>query len=78
MQRAKEFVPSDPDTPNGYWQEPATQEAVDYILKQPIETEGNHDGRSNWLWIRLPNGDLVLACYPQGDTYFSTEHWRTI
>lgn len=78
MQRTKEFVPNTGDAADGYWQEPATQEAVDYVLKQPIETETNRDGRSCWLWIRLPDGDLVLACYPQGDTYFSTEHWRTI
>lgn len=57
------------------WEEPAPQEAVDYVLNQP--TQGL-DGRSDWVWIRLPDGDLVLAIYPQGDTYFSTEQWRTI
>lgn len=57
--------------------EPAPQEAVDYVLKQPINPD-NNDGRSNWVWIRLPHGDLVLAVFPQGDTYFSTEEWRTI
>jgi len=72
----KEFIEG--EDANGYWQEPAPQEAVDYILKQPIQCKGNNDGRSKWMWIRLPDGDLVLAVYPQGDTYFSTEHLRTI
>lgn len=31
------------------------------------------DGRSNWYWLRLPNGDLVLCTFPQGDTYESVE-----
>lgn len=78
MQRIKEFVPGNQDTVHGYWQEPAPKEAVLYVLNQSVETESSHDGRSHWLWIRLPDGGLVLACYPQGDTYFSTEQWRTI
>ncbi|MBY0561521.1 hypothetical protein [Hyphomicrobium sp.] len=28
-------------------------------------------GRSNWVWVRLANGDLMLATFPQGDTYES-------
>lgn len=32
-------------------------------------TEGDLDGRSAWQWVRLANGDLMLACYPHGDTY---------
>lgn len=55
--------------------QPAPQEAVDYILAAPINT---NDGRSNWVWIRLPNGDACIAVYPQGDTYLSTEHLRSI
>ena len=75
---AKEWIKAESDeVPDayGYWQEDAPQEAADYVLKQ--STEGL-DGRSTWVWIRLPDGDLVLAVYPQGDTYFSTEQWRTI
>jgi hypothetical protein len=49
---------------------PASQELVDHVLTAP--TEGN-DGRSEWLWIRLPNGDLILGVYPQGDTYMEVE-----
>ena len=59
----------------GFTQQDAPQEAVDYILKQPVETG---DGRSRWVWIRLPDGDLALAVYPQGATYFAIDHWHTI
>lgn len=27
--------------------------------------------RSEWLWIRLANGDLILGVYPQDDLYES-------
>ena len=40
--------------------------------------ENSQDGRSQWVFLRLPNGDLVLAVYPQGDTYFATEDGREI
>lgn len=52
------------------WVWPAERDAVDYVLSQSSEELG-FDGRSNWVWIRLANGDLVLATYPQGDTYVS-------
>lgn len=56
-----------------HWQvENAPQVAVEYILAQ------DETGKSQWVWIRLPGGALVLAVYPQDDCYFSTEHWRTI
>jgi hypothetical protein len=35
--------------------------------------EHSENGRSEWLWIRLANGDLVLGVFPQGDTYFAVE-----
>jgi hypothetical protein len=49
---------------------PARKDQVDLILAASEDTE---DGRSEWLWIRLPNGDLILGVFPQGDTYFATE-----
>jgi hypothetical protein len=49
---------------------PASQASVNYVLAQ---SEESMDGRSNWVWVRLPNGDLILGVYPQGDTYFSVE-----
>ena len=48
----------------------AKQDVVDMVLRQPENTE---DGRSNWVWIRLSNGDLILGVYPCGDTYFACE-----
>lgn len=32
-------------------------------------SERDPNGRSGFRWITLPNGDLVLAVYPQGDLY---------
>lgn len=64
-----------------HWaEEAAPLEAVEFMLKQPINLhqENDSDGRSHWVWIRLPDGDLVLAFYPQGEAYFATEQWRSI
>lgn len=45
----------------------------DYV-KRVIDTETDTDeGRSEWFWIRLANGDLILGCYPQGETYLACE-----
>lgn len=49
---------------------PASEESVSKILSADPTSM---DGRSNWLWFRLPNGDLIFGCYPEGDTYFATE-----
>ncbi len=57
-------------------QEDASTEAVETILSAPIGLIG--DGRSNFKWFRLQDGTLILGVYPQGDTYFATEHMRTI
>lgn len=45
---------------------PASQEAVDLVLGSEV---GTGDGRSEWVWLRLHNGDLMLGVFPQGDTY---------
>lgn len=45
---------------------PASKAAVEAIMKAD---ERSLDGRSNWLWFRLPNGDLLFGCFPEGDTY---------
>lgn len=47
----------------------ASDESVATMLLAPLDS----NGRSKWMWIRLPNGDLVFGCFPQGDTYFLTE-----
>lgn len=50
---------------------PASQESIDFVLNASEETG---DGRSQFVWLRLPNGDLILGVFPQGDTYFSVEN----
>lgn len=49
---------------------PASMEAVLTVMSADPD---DPEGRSEMLWIRLPNGDLVLGCYPQSDTYMATE-----
>jgi hypothetical protein len=51
-----------------------TKDAAGWAIEAVLAADpSSEDGRSQWVWIRLPNGDLVLALYPQGDTYFETE-----
>jgi hypothetical protein len=50
--------------------EPARPEAVEKVLSAPV---GTGDGRSEWVWLRLTNGDLILGVFPQGDTYVELE-----
>jgi hypothetical protein len=49
---------------------PASPTSVALVL---AADENSDDGRSNWVWVRLANGDLVLGIYPQGDTYCEVE-----
>lgn len=49
---------------------PASAGAVEKVLSADVNSM---DGRSNWVWVRLPNGDLILGIYPQGDTYLALE-----
>lgn len=46
--------------------EPATPEQVEAVLNQPV---GTGDGRTNFVWLRLHEGTLILGVFPQGDTY---------
>lgn len=48
---------------------PASQDAVDRLLAAPVDA----DGRSEWTWLRLANGDLMLGLFPAGETYFDLE-----
>ena len=48
---------------------PASDQSVQAMLKADPTSM---DGRSNWLWFRLPNGDLIFGCFPEGGTYFAT------
>jgi hypothetical protein len=45
---------------------PAKPEDVTKVL---AAAENDPDGRSQFVWLRLANGDLMLGVFPQGDTY---------
>lgn len=48
---------------------------ADTIVKL-LETEpddSTDDGRSEWRWLRLADGDLMVGFWPQGDTYMDLE-----
>lgn len=49
---------------------PAASSAVSAVLHAKV---GDPDGCSEWVWVRLANGDLILGMFPQGDTYMNTE-----
>ena len=62
----------DPERPHLLAIEAAADPAiVQMIIDAPV-SEGP-DGRSDWMWFRLANGDLILGCWPRGDTYEATE-----
>ena len=48
----------------------ARPETVEFVLNSPV---GTGDGRSEWFWLRLNNGDLFLCVAPQGATYEALE-----
>lgn len=60
------------DAPPGYLGRiaPADPKAVAFVLAADEHAE---DGRSQWMWVRLANGDLILGVFPQGEVYFGTE-----
>lgn len=49
---------------------PASLSVVELVAARSID---DPDGRSQFMWVRLPNGDLILGVYPQGDTYLECE-----
>ncbi len=52
-------------------QEPHTEKASPGSIFTVLTAEPNtDDGRSEWMWFRLPNGDRIFGTYPRGDTYF--------
>jgi hypothetical protein len=53
-----------------YSTKPASTKAINAVLSTSMFDE---NGRSEWVWVRLRNGDLVLGVFPQGDTYFEHE-----
>ncbi len=74
--KPSEFMPNDDEwEAKGMYRQEAEREAVDTVLNAQV---GHIDGRSEWFFLRLPTGDLVLATYPRGDTYLATVQWRSI
>lgn len=62
---------SDPETADVLaWAFDASPESVVTVLGAG---EGQEEGRSRWTWIRFENGDLALAVFPRGETYFEVE-----
>lgn len=49
---------------------PASEQSMQLVL---AADEHSDDGRSQWVWLRLPNGDLILGVFPQGETYLACE-----
>ena len=49
---------------------PASRKSIALVAAQ---REDDPDGRSQFMWVRLSNGDLILGVYPQGDTYLAVE-----
>lgn len=50
------------------------QRAAPYVAQMVIDADTRTgDGRSEWFWVRMANGDLMLATFPQGETYMATE-----
>jgi hypothetical protein len=41
---------------------PASPEGVAIVM---AASPDDPEGRSEWLWVRLSNGDLMLATFPQ-------------
>jgi hypothetical protein len=46
--------------------EDAEPEDVMRVLDTAV---GDGNGRTQWIWVRLQNGDLILGCFPTGETY---------
>lgn len=53
---------------------PASREAAEKVLAMPV---GDH-GRSDYTWLLLANGDLMLGVWPTGDGYFEVEIEREL
>jgi len=71
MSEPRNSVLKDPETgdPLGI-QFPASEKSVAAVLfAAPV----GDDGRSEWTWLRLVNGDLMLGVFPQGRTYEKVE-----
>jgi hypothetical protein len=70
--KSKRIMQTDEDAEPGWL---ATIATADPAVAQMVldANPASLDGRSQFVWVRLANGDLILGVYPQGDTYFDTE-----
>lgn len=48
-------------------------DASEEVAAQVLNTPVHDDGRSDFVWMRLSNGDLILGVFPCGETYFDIE-----
>ena len=60
-------VRDDYDSPGYAFRKIASERQVKSILSCNDTSSGN--GRSEWFWFTMPNGDQILGTYPQGDLY---------
>lgn len=60
----------DLDACNVYITDVVDQASIDKLINSDPNEE---ETRSQWLWVHFPNGDLMLATFPQGDMYFELE-----
>jgi len=44
----------------------ASPDKAEMVIRQSDES---NDGRSKWSWFVLANGDVILGCFPMGDTF---------
>lgn len=69
MTRIAEGIRGDNDS--GFF---AIKNAKPKSVADVLRKRANDDeGRSQWVWVRLPNGDVMLGVFPQGDTYSQHE-----
>lgn len=47
---------------------PARPDHVERVLLAQ-KTAPKGDGASDWVWVRLHDGTLILGVFPQGETY---------
>ena len=60
---------------------PANADAVERLLAKPVSRFRGpefpdvdaDDSRSEWIWVRLVNGDMLLGFFPRGDAYMEAE-----
>jgi hypothetical protein len=63
------------DAPGVYIGDAYADDILEVLSADPRAEDGY--ARSQWVWLRLPNGDLFLAVAPQDETYLATEEGHT-